>query len=198
MIPRNRINNKKLLNRIVSLFICLVIASLSVISGQDTREEAPPIRERIFFGGSMGLQFGTITDIQVAPMIGLWVLPRVAVAVGPNYRYYKDPVNQTALYGGNAYLQYVVVRDIGSVIPLGIHFGIFLHLEDELLSLESAFWDPYNPAGGRFALNTVLAGAGISQPLGARSSVNLMFLWALNDSGYGLYSSPEIRVSFSF
>jgi hypothetical protein len=198
MISRDRIKNKRLLNRIASLFICLVITSASVISGQDAREQAPPLRERLFFGGSLGLQFGTITDIQVAPMVGLWVLPRLAVAVGPNYRYYKDPVSQTALYGGNAYLQYVVVRDIGSVVPLGIHTGIFLHLEDELLSLESAFWDPSNPYGGRFALNTLLAGAGISQPLGARSSVNLMFLWALNDSGYGLYSSPEIRVSFSF
>jgi hypothetical protein len=198
MIPRYRIKNIKLLDRISTIFICIVITSMSVISGQNTKEQAPPIRERIFFGGSMGLQFGTVTDIQVMPMIGLWVLPRVAVAVGPNYRYYKDPYNQTALYGGNAYVQYALVRDIGSVVPLGIHIGIFLHLEDELLSLESAFWDPSNPAGGRFAVNTVLAGAGISQPLGSRSSINLMFLWALNDSGFGLYSNPEIRVSFSF
>ena len=45
--------------------------------------------------------------------------------------------------------------------------GIFLHLEDELLSLESAVWDPQNP-NDRFTVNTLLGGFGISQQLGAQ------------------------------
>ena len=129
--------------------------------------------------------------------MGLWVRPRIAIAAGPNFTYYKDPYYETTMYGGNAYIQFVPLKDINNLIPIGIHMGIFLHLEDELLSLESAVWDPQNPSD-RFTVNTLLGGFGISQQLGTRSSLNLMFLWTLTDSGYALYNNPEMRISFSF
>ncbi len=178
--------------------ILLLFISFPKVSGQKIREEPPPLRERIFFGGNFGLQFGTITDIQVSPVIGLWVLPRVAIAVGPDYRFYKDSFNRTNIYGAKGYLQFVVIQDISSFLPVGGHTGIFLHCEDEILSLESSFWKypPYDSK--RFAINTVLAGGGISQQLGRRSSLNLLVLWALNESEYGVYGKPEIRVSFNF
>ena len=182
-----------------SVFIILFIfTSYSVVSGQGARQEVPPLRERLFFGGYLGLQFGTVTDIQISPLIGLWVLPRLAVAIGPEYRYYKYQDYKTSIYGGKAYMQFVLVQDLNSVIPIGIHTGIFLHLEDEMLSLESSYWKNPPYESDRFFVNTVLAGGGISQQLGRRSSINFMVLWALNDSGYGIYSNPEIRLSFSF
>lgn len=177
--------------------LLLLVSCFSEVSGQKSREEPPPFRERLFFGGNFGLQFGTITDIQVSPVVGLWVLPRLAVAVGPDYRFYKYRYERTNIYGGKGYVQFVVIKDINSFLPIGSNTGIFLHIEDELLSLESAFWkDPL--LSGRFYINTVLAGGGISQQMGRRSSLNIMVLWALNDSGYGVYSNPEIRVSFNF
>jgi len=185
--------------RVAILAVLLLFVSYSIISGQKTREETPPLKDRLFFGGSMGLQFGTITDIQVSPVVGLWVLPRLAVAGGPNYRYYRDKIFDVkmSIFGGNAYLQYVLVRDINTLIPLGIHTGIFLHVEDELLNLDYDFIS-YQPSPDRFFVNTVLAGGGISQQIGNRSSLNIMFLWALNDSGKFPYNNPEIRVSFNF
>jgi hypothetical protein len=181
------------------LAILFPFALFSTISAQEIRREGPPpLKERLFFGGYFGMQFGTITDIQIAPIAGLWVLPRLAVAAGPEYRFYKDPYDQTNIYGGKAYLQFVVIKNINSFLPVGANTGIFLQLENDLLSLESSFWlnDPY--ANGRFISNTVLAGGGISQQLGRRSSLNFMVLWSLSDSGYALYSNPEIRISFNF
>jgi hypothetical protein len=183
--------------KITILTICILFAALSVTSGQKVKEQKPPLRERMFFGGNLGLQFGTYTNIHVTPIVGLWVMPRIAVAAGPNFTYYKDPYYETIMYGGNAYVEFVPIRDINNALQIGLHMGIFLHLEDELLSLESAVWDPQNP-NDRFSANTLLGGFGISQQLGARSSLNLMFLWTLTNSGYALYSNPEIRVSFSF
>ncbi|MDQ1332740.1 MAG: hypothetical protein QG576_775 [Bacteroidota bacterium] len=168
------------------------------LSGQTTREEAPPLKERLFFGGSFGLQFGTYTDIEVSPVIGLWLLPRMAVAAGPDYRFYKDPDYSTDIYGGSAYMQFVVIQDINSVVPLGVHAGIFLHAENELLSLQTSFWKDPPYKSDRFYINTLLAGGGISQHIGRRSSLDMMILWALNVSQYNLYSNPEIRVSFIF
>jgi hypothetical protein len=216
MILISKIVIKIYRSRTLRLVTLLVFMSFSVISGQKSseerfpfdqteKEESPPFKERLFYGGSFGLQFGTITDIQVSPVIGYWLLPRLNVAVGPNYRYYKDQYDRTTIYGGKGYLQLVVIQDINKVLSMGVHTGIFLHLEDELLSLKSAFWKPalsfpsISPyKSDRFYLNTVLAGVGISQQIGRRSSLNFIVLWALNDSGYSIYNNPEIRISFIF
>ena len=196
--------------RILLSISLLLFASISTISAQKAnadqfpydqtaKEGTPPFKERLFFGGNFGLQFGTITDIQVSPEVGYWLLPRVAVAVGPTYRYYKDLDVATALYGGKGYIQFVIIQDLNSFIPMGVHTGIFLHTEDELLSLKSSFWKfPLPYTSDRFYVNTVLVGGGISQQLGRRASLNFMVLWPLNDSGYSIYSKPEIRISFSY
>jgi hypothetical protein len=176
----------------------LLFASFSVVFGQQQREAAPPLRERLFYGGNFGLQFGTITDIQVSPIIGLWLLPRLAVAAGPDYRFYKYQYDRTNIYGLKTYIEFVVVKDLGSVLPVGSNTGIFLHIEDELLNLESSYWKNPPVFSKRFYINTILAGGGLSQQLGRRSSMNMMILWALNDSGYAVYSYPEIRISFTF
>jgi hypothetical protein len=179
--------------------ILILTTSLSALSAQSVREEAPPLKERLFFGGNIGLQFGTITDIQVAPVVGLWVLPRLAVALGPDYHFFKYQNLQTNIYGGKAYMEFVIFQNINKFIPMGSNTGIFIHVEDELLSLESAFWKEQNTyTSERFYINTILAGPGLSQQIGRRASLNIMFLWALNDSGYGIYGNPDIRVSFTF
>lgn len=165
---------------------------------QIKKEEAPPLRDRIFFGGSFGLQFGSITDIEVAPVAGLWVLPRVAVAAGPDYRFYKYYNEKTQIYGVKSYVELTALRNINSVIPLGTNTDIIFHFEDELLSLESSFFRNPPYSSNRFYLNTILAGGGLSQQLGQRSFLNILILWALDDSGYGIYSNPELRMNFLF
>jgi hypothetical protein len=182
--------------RISVLTLFLLGSFLS--DGVAQRSDIPPLRERLFYGGSFGLQLGSITAIQILPVIGIWVLPRIAVATGPTYRFYKDYFFRTNIYGGRAYTQLVIIQDINSIIPIGSRIGLFLHAENELLSLESETWKNPPYSSDRFYVNTILAGAGISQPLGRRSSFNIMVLWALNDSEYDIYSNPEFRISFIF
>jgi len=177
--------------------LLLFSINLSVLGQNNSREERPPIRERLFFGGSFGLQFGTITYIDVSPIVGLWVLPRMAIAGGPSFTYYKLYGEETSIYGGRFYTQYILLQDLNNVLPIGLNMGIFLHLEDELLSYESDYWMRY-PYSGRFTVNNVLFGGGIRQQMGRRSFLNLTALWTIHDSGYSIHSSPEIRVSFNF
>lgn len=201
-IPQKRSGSLRIIN--TGLLLILLLMSSLTANGQNepqqrkVSKEAPPLRDRLFYGGSFGLQFGTFTDIEVSPIIGIWVLPRIGVAVGPNFRYYKDPVDHTTIYGGRTYIQYIVLQDLNNIIPLGIHAGLFLHGEDEVLSLESAFFKSTPYTSSRFLINTFLAGGGIRQQMGKRSSLNVMFLWALNDSGYGIYGNPDIRISIIF
>jgi hypothetical protein len=209
MIPHNKITAFILSSRTGLLVFLFLFMSFSMLSGQkskedqlpfgeDTKDQAPPFKERLFFGGNFGLMFGTLTDIQISPVIGYWVLPRVAVAVGPTYRYLKNEFDRTAIYGGKAYIQLVVIQDLNSFLPVGVHTGIFLHVENELLSLKTSFWKTPPYTSDRFYVNTVLAGGGISQQIGRRASLNFMILWPLNDPSYDIYSKPELRVSFTF
>jgi hypothetical protein len=184
----------------VVIFIALIsiILSVSPLSAQRIDNGAPALKERLFYGGSLGLQFGGLTDIQFSPVIGLWVLPRLAVALGPVYRFYKDHYGRTDIIGGSTYTQIVIIQDLNNLIPLGMHYGIFLQAEDELLSLESLYWKPTPVKTDRFFINTPMAGAGISQPLGKRTSLNIAVLWTLVTPEYDMYSNPEIRVSIIF
>jgi hypothetical protein len=184
------------------LILFVLTFSFFTSSGQKVKEEAPPLKERIFFGGSFGLQLGTITNINLSPIVGLWVLPRLAVAVGPYYTFYKDPQGKTDIYGGKAYVQFVVLQDLNKFIPLGSNTGLFLHLEDECLSLNSNYWKNVVIPPDRFVMNTLLGGVGLSQQIGRKASLNLMVLWSLLETdaemGSRIYSNPEIRIAFTF
>jgi hypothetical protein len=110
---KNRISAVANWSGTLLIIFLLIFTSFSTIKGQAVRgdqfpydqkstDDTPPVKERLFYGGSFGLMFGTVTDIQISPVIGFWVLPRIAVAAGPTYRYYKDQIDRTALYGGRA------------------------------------------------------------------------------------------------
>lgn len=191
----------KSLARLVTLLALLFIPG-TIVFAQKTKSEVPPLKERLFYGGSLGLQFGSVTDIDISPVVGIWLLPRLNAAAGPKYRFYKDPVDRTDIYGLRAYTQFFFIRDLNNLIPLNVHLGFFIHAEDEFLSLQSAFWQSPPNETKRIYRNTALGGLGLSEPIGRRASINLMVLWPLNDSFAGLlgrlYSEPEIRISFTF
>jgi hypothetical protein len=189
--------NPSNINRLIMLLLILMFVSISGTFGQQAKNEPPPLKDRLFYGGSFNLQFGTFTDIEFSPIIGLWILPRMNIAVGPNFRFYKVYSSKTTIYGGKAYSEFLFLQDLDNILPIGVHLGLFTHVEYELLSLETEFFQA-NFDSDRFLTNTLLAGGGIRQQMGKRSSLNLTFLWALNDAGYGIYGNPEIRVSFMF
>jgi len=183
------------------LIILLILFALNTdLYSQRKKETPPPLRERMFFGGSFGLQFGSYTNIEINPIIGLWVLPKVALAVGPGYQYFSDNYYNlsTSIFSFKTYGEVALIRDLNNVFPVGIHMGIVLHIEDELLNLESEYWQNVTTGPERFWLNSLLVGGGISQPLGRKGAMTILILWVLNDSGYMIYDNPEIRIGFTF
>jgi hypothetical protein len=115
--------------RIAGLMAGMLLASFSNANGQQTvKDQVPPLKERLFYGGNFSLQFGTYSDIEVSPIIGLWVLPRISVAAGPDFQYYKFFSRGTVIYGGKTYIELLFLQDLDNVIPLGVHLGLFLHV----------------------------------------------------------------------
>jgi hypothetical protein len=181
---------------IIAFVLAFVFNAFSF--GQELQIDKPLLKDRLIYGGSFSFQFGTITNIEVSPILGIWLLPRLAIAGGPSYQFYKDPFARTDIFGGRTYLQYIVIQDVNNLIPVGINLAVFLHGEYEGLSLKNDFWNSINSSDNRFIIHTLLGGAGINQPLGRRSSMNLMVLWALTANDYGVYNNPEVRIGFNF
>lgn len=185
-----------------TLLLCLVITAAGQTYGPEAKErsgDTPPVNQRLFFGGSFGLQFGTVTNIQLAPLAGIWLLPRLAVGAGPSYHFYKDPFSgKTSIYGGRAMLQITLVDDLGLLLPSLASTGIFVKGEYEALSLEKAFFLPEPDPGKRMWDANFLLGGGISQKMGRKSSMNILFLWCVTGNRFSLYDTPEIKIEFYF
>lgn len=186
----------RLLRKIAAVTLLAMMSA--GLSAQKPGGQKPPLSERLFYGGSFGLQFGTVTNIELEPAVGVWLLPRIAAGAGPSYQYYRDPYDQTSIYGGKAFIQLMLIQDLNNIIPVGINTGIFAQAEYEGLSLDRAFFTGLPDATGRLYTGTFLAGGGLSQQMGRRSFMNVTFLWAINPSEYSVYGSPEMSISFYF
>ena len=180
-------------------FIYFAFASSSVAQ----RCERPAWRDKIFFGGNFGLQFGTITDIELSPSVGYWITPRFASGLGFIYEYYEDRripsfKIKTNIYGGRVFSKLVLIKDLGQMIPVGISGSLFAHAEYEGLSLERKYFNKPTYGEGRFLLNSVLVGGGLSQKIGQRASINITVLYNLNETLNTPYRNPIVRFGFSF
>ena len=182
---------------VFSVFFFFVLISSNARNGGEKEGR------RYFFGGNFGLQFGSITNIEVSPIAGYRIFPWFSVAAGPKYQLYGENYAgfkfKTHIYGGRAFARIMVIGDLDEFIPLGFHGGLFAHVEYEALNLERQYFDLIG-SEGRFWLNSVLVGGGISQPLSDRASANIMLLWNLNEtsSTLSLYNSPIIRFGINF
>ena len=134
--------------------------------------------DRVTIGGGLGLSFGTITVLEIAPNVGYYLTDHILVGVGGRYSYYKDNTYDfsTNTYGGRVYGEYL----FGGVPFLA-------HVETELINLE---WTQ----DVRKNIVNVYIGGGIKQRIGGRSYLYILGLWNLNETkeSYILQPNPII------
>jgi hypothetical protein len=151
---------------------------------------APPPR-RLYVGGGVGMAFGDVTYIEVSPLLGYQVAPRVLIGGSLLYRYRSDdrydPDLRTSDYGASGFVR----GDIKS--------GFFAQAEYEYLDYEFPL-----PGGGtdRDGVGSVLLGPGYSSPIGGNGAVYFMALYNLSydsDDINSPYDDPWIvRVGVGF
>jgi hypothetical protein len=153
---------------------------------------------KFFFGGNIGLSFGTYTYIEVAPIVGYKFTKRLWAGLGPEYIYSreKDLNLEMSIYGLRSFASFAVLDNINEVINLNIG-SIFLYVENELLNMRPLQYDlaGYYYLGDRGWYDILLAGVGMRMPIGNRSGISIIVLWGLTESAEMLYSNPEIRLS---
>ena len=58
---------------------------------------------KIFFGGNLGLFFGTVTDIEISPLVGYKIYKGLSAGGGFTYIYYRERYADNAVFETNQY-----------------------------------------------------------------------------------------------
>ncbi len=171
------------------IFFILLHLSFFNLFAQDDQSKASSdsFKKRLFTGGSIGLQFGDVTMVDISPLIGYKITKNIAAGLGFTYQYYRakdyytGAIYKTSIYGGRVFARYYFLENF------------LLHGEYELLSLETKYFDPYNINNTpRFFESNVLAGGGYRQLIGENSYFYIMILYNFNETINNHYDSPLI------
>ncbi len=178
------------------LLVLSLIASVAVCQEreqQPTRQsplvrDKPKFKDRLFFGGNIGLSFGSLTYINVAPTIGYKITEKFGMGLGPTYTYYNDRrfVNyryETHIYGGRTFAQYQALE------------SVLLYSEFEVVNIEVP--DLLFTKLIRKNIPSLFVGGGYTQRMGSNSAVTLMLLYNVMESDYRIYENPVIRLGFN-
>lgn len=137
--------------------------------------------DRLRYGGNVGLSFGSVTYIDISPMVGYQATDRWLVAIGGSYIYYKFnsnsiniPDQETTWWGVRHFQQFNITPQI------------FAQGEIEFLNGEI-----YNPVERRYTrqwIDNVFIGGGYRNgPVMISALYNLSY-----QTGNGFYNSPWV------
>lgn len=160
------------------------------VFGDTDRNPAPRINNsgfdwsKVTVGGGLGLTFGTITYIEIAPILGYYLTDNILAGVGVNYIYYENANfnYKTSIYGGRVFGQYLF-----NDLPL------LAHVETELINID-LFGN-----NERVNITNVYVGGGFKQRLGGASYLFVLGLWNLNETreSFFIQPNPTIRIGVS-
>jgi hypothetical protein len=175
---------RKLFLHILFLIACCIFTSALYAQDSTMIRKHPPKKrflDNVFTGGNLGLQFGTVTFIDVSPLIGYRFTNKISAGVGVTYQYYhyRDKLYdfETNVYGGKVFGRYNFTD------------YLFGHVEYEYLNLEA-----YDYQRRRVDVGSLLAGGGYIQRIGQNSGIVAMILYNFTESVYTPYQNPIIRV----
>jgi hypothetical protein len=147
-------------------------------------------KERLYFGGYIGLQFGTYTSIDISPLIGYRVTPDFNVGIGVLYNYtsfdYGGTIGQHGYssWGGRLTANYTLFN----FLALGIEY--------QYRTVETV----YNVAEQSFetqGINILFLGGGIRQKVGGNAYMFLMAYYDVLQEEYSPYNSVVLRIGVS-
>jgi len=175
---------KKLI--ILLILTCFAYVSESQIFSSAKENEL----EKLYVGGMLGLQFGTLTNIDLSSYVGYYIMHPFSVGLGASYQYHKNSLSgfELNIYGGRAFSR-VDLFDFA-----------FLHAEFEVLTYKTDMHSPIRQVENIINDN-LLVGVGYKQltyPGESISGMYIMLLFNLNETIYTPYGSPLLRIGLEF
>ncbi|MCB0772777.1 MAG: hypothetical protein KDB93_05340 [Flavobacteriales bacterium] len=168
--------------------------STAYVQPRQAKPDRIPIKDRLWFGGGIGLSFGTVTAIQLDPIVGLHLdkAQKLSTGLGVSYNYFRDnrfaPAYEMSAYGYRAFTRYRLLEPV------------FLHAEFLHLNMEPYYY--FMQDKGRIWVPHLLVGGGYAQSAGGKAVFYLQVLFeVLQDpnsfyAGQGPILSGGVGVGF--
>ncbi len=188
-----RIHRVVVCSAVVALAAGAALAQESLQSRQTSPDvdTQPPASSqgRLFYGGYVGLAFGTVRYVEFSPLVGYRFTEDLGAGIGVFYRYRDDrrydPSVSASDYGGNVFLRY----HIGS--------GVFAQAEYDSTSYEYLA-NSLTGATARETYNGVLAGFGYSAAVGRGAGAYFVVLYDFNYQANNLHNPYSSPVQYRF
>lgn len=181
--------------------ILFVVAVAGTVSAQYSLEKPKPgFRERLYFGGGLGLSFGNVTMVDVSPRVSYMIHPRWYAGVGGNYFYYKNKLYDfhTHMYGASLFSNFTVIQDFSNILPVGKNAGaLLIHAETNFINMAPEM-DYLKQRDERFWLFQPMAGIGFKIHAVGRSYALILIMYNFNEQYYSPSQNPVINVSLMF
>ncbi len=148
-----------------SILLLLVLIAITM-TGQDTipeRRKKPkdkvPLNQKMYFGLSGGVLFGSYTQIAVYPLVGFKAADNYRIGIQPGYEYINDKS-----YGFKASNYGISVINQYDILP-----NIYLHAEPAVYGYDAYYLPFYDKE--RVWVPHLFLGGGINQHLGGRAAL---------------------------
>ncbi len=185
---------KKSIILIVSIFF--LFAFFGKVNAQYL-ESNPTAKQRIFFGGNVGLSLGSSTYVALNPVLGYRLTNRLSAGLGINYTYasYSFYNYKGSMYGASIFSSYTVIKNIGEVLPFYNGVGVLLYGEYSAMNI-SNYYD--FPGTSIEWVGTPMGGIAFQSPIGPKSYMLVMLLYNFNETRISPYPNPIFKVSVQF
>jgi hypothetical protein len=152
-----------------------------------TKTNKKKLSDKVFFGGTFGLQFGTVTSVNISPVVGYRIIPQVECGFGASFDYYRNSFYdyQFTYYGANAFVRYFPVKNF------------FIQGSAEMLNVEPVS-SIAGLGGSRVWIPGLLAGGGYRQMLGQKFGSQITFLYNFTMTENTPYENPILQIDFIF
>ncbi len=173
------------------IFLSTFLLTSVFCAAQDEITPNTPLSERITFGGDFGLSFGTITYVNISPLVGYRFTDHFTGGTGFIYQYinYSPAVFgyelQSSTYGGRLFGRYRFLENF---------FGT--------MELQGLNVDAYNlryERTGRATIPVMLLGGGYLTEIGDRSFFSLSVTYdIIQDFNSPYYKRPVFQAGVIF
>ena len=167
------------------LLVCLCLVGTLLHAQSDWGQETtkPSVKDRLFTGGNVVLNFGTNTIVVGAtPTLGYRITPKWSAGIGVTGLYYRFnfPGQQfsSSVYGGNLFTRFLVTDNF--------------FLGSEFHAINTNAWDPLSGEDlGRQTIPLLYVGGGFRQQLGENVFLIVSLMYDVFDDPNSPFQNPN-------
>jgi long-subunit fatty acid transport protein len=160
------------MKKLVPLILLLLLSTYCYGQRYYDPEASPTFFDRTYFGGNFSFQFGDLTIINVSPLMGYMVNPRLSIGPGITYQYLKGEAFD--YFTGQVYSYDSNIFGLRAFARYNITPMFFAHTEYESMKVD--YPNEFGPGLVNGWVPGFFIGGGVFQPVGGRAGLGLSVL----------------------